>query len=369
MIASGIDEDCKNIDKNIASARNSLFAMLGPAFSYRCKLSPTLQTHLWRLYIKPVLISGLSSLPVRPANLSALTTFHHKLLRGFLKLSPYSPTAPLYFLLGELPMEATLHLGVLALFWNIWSNPHTTIHKIVKYVLIMSGDSSVTWSVHLRILGSMYGLPNPLSLMEGPLWPKQSWKDLCLSKVTIYHERKLRAKAATNFKLSFLNIQTIGLSGRSHPALHNLLTTQVVRIARPHLKMLSGDYMCYYFLWKDRGSDPQCRLCPSSQYLPETITNILMLCRGTHETRSRLWPELLNTISTTFPQNKILAGDVAPDTAAQFILDCTSLNLPNGLRINISHPRTHEIFRTARQYCYAVHSDRVKQLKELNLVK
>ena len=105
--------------------------------------------------------------------------------------------------------------------------------------------------------------------MEGPLWPKQSWKDLYLSKVTIYHERKLRAKATTNFKLFFLNMQTIGLSGRSHPALHNLLTTQVVKIARPHLKMLSGDYMCYYFLWKDRGSDPQCRLCPSSQYLPD----------------------------------------------------------------------------------------------------
>ena len=146
-----------------------------------------------------------------------------------------------------------------------------------------------------------------------------------MSRVTSYHEIKIRA----NYKLSFLNVQTIGLCGRSHPALHNLLTTQAVKIARPHLKMLAGDYMCYYFLWKDRGSDPQCRLCPSSKYLPETITHMLMLCRGTHETRNRLWPELVNTIATTFPLNKMLSGDVAVTTAAQFILDCTSLNLPN----------------------------------------
>ena len=48
--------------------------------------------------------------------------------------------------------------------------PHTTIYKLVNYVLIMSGDSSVTWSVDLRIPASMYGLPNRLSL---------SWKVLC----------------------------------------------------------------------------------------------------------------------------------------------------------------------------------------------
>ena len=240
---------------------------------------------------------------------------------------------------------------------------------MLHYILKMSSDTSVTWSGHLKLLCQMYCLPDPLTLMEGSLWPKQAWKDLCLSKVISYHERRLRAKAATNYKLSFLNVQTLGLTGRSHPSLHCLLTTHDVKIARPHLKMLAGDYMCYYFLWKDRGYDPQCRLCPSSENLEETITHILVQCRGTHETRSGILPKLLNTISSFFPHNEMLLPNTDAFIAAQFIIDCTSLNLPNGYRIDISHPGAHEIFKVARQYCYAVHSDRIKQLKALKLVK
>ena len=116
LIVSGTGEECKNIDKNLTSARNTLFALMGPVFSYRCKLSPILQSHLWRIYVRPVLTSDLSSLPIRPANRNPITAFHHKLLRGFLKLSPWSPIAPLYFLLGEMPMEATLHKDIFSIF-------------------------------------------------------------------------------------------------------------------------------------------------------------------------------------------------------------------------------------------------------------
>ena len=53
---SGGDEEQLNIDENIVKCRNSLFSLLGPAYSYRCLLSPTLQLHLWRT----------CNLPVRP---------------------------------------------------------------------------------------------------------------------------------------------------------------------------------------------------------------------------------------------------------------------------------------------------------------
>ena len=48
LIVAGSDEEQKNVDENIIKCRNSLFALLGPAFSYRCLLSPALQIHLWR---------------------------------------------------------------------------------------------------------------------------------------------------------------------------------------------------------------------------------------------------------------------------------------------------------------------------------
>ena len=118
-----------NVDKNIQETRNSMFALLGKAFSHKCKISPTTQVHIWNIYCKPVLRSGLAALPIRPVVMKSVTSFHLTILRGFLKLSKSSPIAQIYFLLGELPVEANLHMDVLNLFWNIWSNPQTTVFK------------------------------------------------------------------------------------------------------------------------------------------------------------------------------------------------------------------------------------------------
>ena len=132
LIVSGQAEEAKNVDANIQQCRNSLFAMLGPAFSFKSKVSPKVQFHLWRTYCQPVVSSGLAALPVRPAQTQHLTVFHHKVLRGFLRLSSSSPVPALYFLLGEMPIVANIHLDILTLFHNIWSNPDTTVHESIS---------------------------------------------------------------------------------------------------------------------------------------------------------------------------------------------------------------------------------------------
>ena len=366
LVVSGLEEEQKNIDKNVKAARKAIFALLSSSFAFKCNISPSVKIHLWRTFVRPVLTSGLSALPVRPSVMKTLSSFHLKILRGFLKLSKVSPIVPLYFLLGELPIEAVLHLGVFSLFWNLWSNPQTKLHHIVKYILKMSGDSSVTWSVHLRILMKMYDLPNPLGLLEGPAWCKEKWKELYTCKVRAYHEKKLRIRAASNYKLRFLNIQATGLNGHLHPALLHLTTPQDIKMARPHLKMLSGDYICNDSIAKDRGGDPRCRLCPSSPGIAETICHILTECKGTIEPRTRIWPELLNVTTQLFPENKLLLGTHNSSITAQFVLDSTSLNLPNEYRLDISHPGIADIFRVARQYCYAVSTERLRNLKVLS---
>ena len=79
LIVSGVDEEMKNVDKNIQNTRKSLFSLLGPAFAYRCKLSPTVQLHLWRVYCLPILRSGLGALPIRSSHMQSITIFHHKI--------------------------------------------------------------------------------------------------------------------------------------------------------------------------------------------------------------------------------------------------------------------------------------------------
>ena len=139
---------------------------------------------------------------------------------------------------------------------------------------------------------------------------------------------------------------------------------------RPHVKMLAGDYLCFSTLARERGSNPECKLCPSSPHRPSPavdMIHILTRCRGTADTRQRMVPELFNTVSKYFPLNNLL---IQQDHAilTQFILDSSSPNLHNLTRIDRNHPDVHLVVRTCRDFCYAIHTDRVRLLKSLGLM-
>ena len=244
LLVAGLDEEQKNVDENVGKCRKSLFSLLGPAYAYKCLLSPVVQAHLWNTYNLPVLLSGLAALPIRPSQIVTLSSFHKKILRGFLKLSKSSPIPALHFMLGELPVEAKLHIATLTLFHNIWSNPDITLHGLVKYIMMMSTESSLTWSNHIQILCRKYSLPCPLLMLQGgPAWSKEKWKCLVKTRVTTWYEKELRLHATTNSKMEFLNVQLTGLSGQPHPALHSIQTTQDSKRLRLHLKFLCGDLL------------------------------------------------------------------------------------------------------------------------------
>ena len=348
-----------------------MFTLLGQTLSYQCKLSPAVQYNVWSVFIKPVLRSGLASLPVRPGVLRSLTSFHRRVLRGILKLSKYSPVVPLYFLLGELPIEAALHLDIMSLFWNIWANPQTKVSDILKYILKMAGPSSLTWSAHLRILCLKYSLPDPLVLLQGPAWPKKHWKNHVKTIITAYHESHLREAAMNNHKLSYLNVHCTGLTGRIHPVLSWVCTTQDVEKVRISLKMLAGDYLCSANLSGDRESDPQCLLCKglSDSIAPaEDMCHLLTICRATADTRTRVLPDLLNTVSRLFLTNEIVSTN-SEAVLTQFILDSSSLNLPNNLRIQPGTRNLSTVLSICSNYCFAIHKERIRQLTKLGHIK
>ena len=252
---------------------------------------------------------------------------------------------------------------------------HPLHHQIY---LKMADHKSVTWAVHVRTLCQLYGLPDPLHLLEhDDAWPKSEWKNLCSTKVRVFHEKLWRDKALTNSKMNFLNIQLCGLSGRHHPALFGLETTRDVERLRPHMKMLTGDYLTYSRLALDRQTgDPSCRICKVHQPSnppPETIEHLLTECRGTAEVRERIIPELLNALLTIQPNHTYLTCPPSlhnlDTTFAQFILDCTSFNLASQYRISMDNNRTSEIFRISRDICFAVHNSRMKALKLLKADK
>ena len=139
---------------------------------------------------------------------------------------------------------------------------------------------------------------------------------------------------------------------------------------RPHLKMLSGDYLCFAYLASDRGLDPSCRLCQSLSHLPvpsEDLEHLLARCKATGETRNRYLPEVLNTVAKYFPTSKIL-NNTNTDILTQFLLDCSSLNLSQDFRIPNNHPNFIEITRHCSIMIHGIHRDRTRQLKDLGLL-
>ena len=364
LIVSGLDEEQKNIDENISKCRKSIFSLLGPAYAYKCLLSPLVQNHLWRVYNLPVLVSGLSTLPIRPSTGKSMRIFQNKMLRGFLKLSSSSPVPALYFLFGELPVEGIVHINTLITFHNIWSNPDTTVFKIVKYILTMCKTNSTTWSNHLQLLCLRYGLPSPLTLLQTQPWPKKSWKSFVKTKITQWFEADMRQKALNNSKMKYLNVKLSGLSGAPHPVIMNINTQQDVKRLRFHVKFLTCDYLTNEWLSKDQPHlSSACVLCAAPV---DSLEHVLVLCRATQECRSKLLPELLNTVAAVQPMCAILQPYPAPDILLQFILDCTSLNLPDSYRVPAHNPNIPAIFKVSRDWTYGIGSERLRLLKQIN---
>jgi hypothetical protein len=139
---SGKRQEEKNIDERIKKGRGHLFSMLGPAFAYKCLLSPIVKMHLFRTFTCPIIRSGLYSFALREQQISPLSLFHRKVLKSVLTLSKSAPTPAIHFLLGELPMEGKIHRDMFSFFFSVWSNPDTKIHQMIKYILSISPDNS-----------------------------------------------------------------------------------------------------------------------------------------------------------------------------------------------------------------------------------
>ena len=140
----------------------------------------------------------------------------------------------------------------------------------------MADNKSTTWSAHLRLLCIQYSLPDPLSLMLNPPPSKDVWKSIVTTKITAFHEARLRNKAEENSKMNFLNVSLLGLSGKCHPIISSITDSRDIPKLRMQLKFLTGDVLTKDRLVKqNQGADPYCDLCHAH---PETSEHIITHC-------------------------------------------------------------------------------------------
>ena len=132
QIISGDRQVEKNIDARIIKSRNTLFGLLGPAFQYKCLISPSVKMHLFRTYACSILRSGLSTFVIRKNQMHPLEIFHRKCLKSLLHFSITAPTPSIHFLLGELPMEGKMHRDIFSVFYSVWTNPKSKKFGIIR---------------------------------------------------------------------------------------------------------------------------------------------------------------------------------------------------------------------------------------------
>ena len=170
--------------------------------------------------------------------------------------------------------------------------------------------------------------------------------------------------------MSYLNVELTGLCGRQHSSLSGVNSTRDVEKLRPAVKLLTGDYLTFDRLAWDSGGEvsPDCRFCPGLPDHPppcDTIEHMMTQCLATSDARARIMPELFDAVTECYPENSILNSVWSFRVVTQFILDCTSFNLPNDCRFNVNDPNSLKIITTCRDLCYAVHSNRMKSIAKL----
>jgi hypothetical protein len=201
-----------------------------------------------------------------------------------------------------------------------------------------------------------YGLEDPLSCLRRDPPTKSTFKSDVEVRIKAFHENELRRKSDMNY----LNVSLHGLSGRHHPALSGLVTTQDVKKSRCHIKMLIEDYYTYQMKSEQSGGSPNCRLCPDEK--PEDICHILTFCSSYSDIRIRIFEEysylcLQNSSDINFSE---LISD--SETLCQFILDPSSFNLTK--RLHLNDPLLGSFFQVSRDLCFSINERRIKLLKE-----
>ena len=145
-------------------------------------------------------------------------------------------------------------------------------------------------------------------------------------------------------------------------ALLNVITTQDVKKLRHHIKFLTGDYLTAERLALDQPNlNPACKLCHAPV---ESTEHVLVTCNATAEVRRRLFPELMNIAAQVQPKSLILQNPSASELT-QFILDCTSFNLDEAIRIPTHNPGISQVYKISRDWCYAVSNERARLLRRI----
>ena len=346
-----------NLLERIASHKKALGAVssAGLARSHRGNPAASLRVH--QLYATPVLVSGLASLVHTEAEIKVIDTHYKNTVQNLQRLHQNTPRGVVFLLAGCLPVKAVLHSRQLSLFAMICHLPDDPLNKHGKYILTNASPSAKSWFQQVRDSCSLYGLPDPLQLLNNPP-PKEQFKSEAKQSIVEYWHEHFTAETRKLKSLKYFKPELYSLTKPHY--MWSMAASNPFECSKSGIlaKFASGRYrtdmLCRHW-GKNRSGFCQAPSCPTT---PGTIEHILVTCPALSNTRERMYQMWLDK-SVMFPSlhstiRQVLAS--APDTIVQFVLE--PLAFPPILTDFKSHGDqfSHQLAYLTRTFAFYMHN-------------
>ena len=375
-----------HIIDRIAAHSRAMGALLQAGAARHHGANPSSSLHLEKLYGSRVLFSGSASLVLNKKEMNTLSQHHRRTICRLQKLPENTPDCVIFFLAGRLPAPAILDLRMLSLLGMIARlGPTALIQKVGRHMIISRNNKS--WFNKVQSLCSDYHLPNPLQLFQNPP-SKESWKNMCKSKVISFWEDKLRLEAEHLSSLHFFKPQFLSLA-RPHPMWTAPDNSHEVKKAVTVASMLSGRYVTDHRArhWSRTNPEGFCHLCMAASKAQDdhpredsilpvgSLTHLLLECPELHQPRDvvrSLWNDytldkpIIREIIFSYQNEPSIPSNWNPEI--QLLLDPTAC--PSVISASQTHGAgiLHHILYLTRTWCHSLHSRRQKLLKLLNVI-
>ena len=349
-----------HIHQRLVSHKKALGAILFTGMSRRHRANPLAAIRAEKIFGSPVLFSGLPSLILNKGEIELVSVHVKQTLEGLLKLHPKTPEPVVFLISGTMPAEATLHLKQLTLFGMICRLPENILHRIAKEALILSDDKDKSWFGQIRSICFMYGLPNPLSLLNVPP-PKENFRKILKLKIADFWQSKLRSEARKLKSLKYFHPDFMSITN-PHPILTTAGTAYEVNKMITQLRMLSGRYrvgaLLRHFSPANSGI---CELCQSEI---EDLPHLLVpRCQKLKNRKEALLEYSFSVLSKSAVAMNIFNDLMLSNEhmQVQFLLDCSVF--PQVIHASQKDSKLLSIlFKVTRTWCYSMHRTRLKML-------
>ena len=362
-----VNGNLPHLQSRFTAHRKSLFAVLpaGLARAHRGNPASSIRAH--QVYCSPVFLSGTTTLVLKKAEVSLLDQHLKNTLQNLQKLLQKTPRCVVYFLGGQLPGEAQLHMRQLSIFGMICCLQDSVLHKLAVFIFTSAKPSSGSWFLHIQDLLLLYCLPQPLELLHSSM-SKPRFKSLVKSHVIDYWEHQLRQEASNPdltslsfFKPSFMSLLTphpLWTTSSSNPYEINKAVVQA--------RMLSGRYitdqLSRHWTSNKAGS---CLVPGCSTQEVGSLVHLLLHCTALQDPRKKMIQLSLEVAKDT-PVLGDLIQDVLynPDNnqLMQLLLDCSVLPSVITLTQTYGQDLLQPLFYISRNWCYSIHRKRMNLL-------